>query len=305
MIDVHCHLNFHAYEKDVEDVITQAFAKGVEKIINVGTKLDSSAHAIALAEKHEHLYAIVGVHPHHADKIELNKEATELALKTQNTQSIRNSDIPDAEFSDVPSSQSFPDNYPWLNKLETLARHPKVVAIGEIGMDYYSYQSNGIVDPALQKEVFEAQIELAHKANLPIQIHNRHAGKDVLEILRHHKNLLKRDTPGMFHCFAGDLDVLRGALDLGFFIGFDGNLTYPGLAPKETVSLSDLAVYTPVDRIVTETDSPFLTPIPFRGSRNMPSHVIIVGEFLARLKGISFEEMQSITVQNAKKLFHI
>ncbi|MDE2025991.1 MAG: TatD family hydrolase [Patescibacteria group bacterium] len=267
MIDVHCHLNFHAYEKDVNDVIAQAHQDGVQTIINVGTKLDSSQKAIDLAKAYDNLYAIVGVHPHHADKQELSPN--------------------------------------WMAELETLAKQPKVVAIGEIGMDYYVYQSNGIVDPKLQKETFEAQIDLAHKVGLPLQIHNRHAGKDVLEILNHHKNILKTDTPGMFHCFAGDFDVLRGALDLGFFIGFDGNITYPGLAPKETVSLSELAQKTPLDRIVTETDSPFLTPVPFRGSRNTPSRVIIVGEFLAGIKGITFNEIQEITSRNAKTLFHI
>lgn len=267
VIDVHCHLNFHAYEKDVDEIITKARETGVHTIITVGTKLDSSQKAIELASSYDNLYAIVGVHPHHADKQDLTPN--------------------------------------WLTELETLAKQPKVVAIGEIGMDYYSYQSNGIVDPLLQKETFEAQIDLAHTVGLPLQIHNRHAGKDVLEILRHHKNILKTDNPGMFHCFAGDFDVLKGALDLGFYIGFDGNITYPGLAPKETVSLSELAAKTPLDRIVTETDSPFLTPVPFRGSRNNPEHVIIVGEFLAKIKGISFDEMQEITSRNAKTLFSL
>jgi len=189
--------------------------------------------------------------------------------------------------------------------LEDLTEKPKVVAIGEIGLDYYRYQSNGIVDPTTQKEFFEAQLVLAHKVGLPIQIHNRHAGKDIIEILKHHKNLLKTDVPGMFHCFAGSMDVLRDALDLGFMIGFDGNSTYPGLAPLETTSLSDLARHTPLDRIVTETDSPFLTPIPHRGTRNEPSYVIIVGEFLAKVKGISYEELDRQTSLNAKTLFSL
>lgn len=265
MIDVHCHLNFNSFEKDYDDVIHRAKDQGVEIIINVGTKIDSSEKAVILAKDYKNLYAIVGVHPHHADKQDLE-----------------------------------PD---WLTRLEQLARMPKVLAIGEIGMDYYVYQSNGTVDPKLQKETFEAQIELAHKVGLPLQIHNRHAGKDVLEILRHHKNLLKRDLPGMFHCFAGDLDFLKGALELGFMIGFDGNITYPGFAPKETVTLTDLAKQTPLDRIVTETDSPFLTPVPHRGSRNEPQHVILTGEFLAKVKGVSFDEINQITTDNAKRLF--
>lgn len=271
MIDVHCHLNFHAFAKDFDEVIKRAKEKGVEKIINVGTKIDSSERAVELAKRYDDLYAIIGIHPHHADKLETG------------------------------SHKDLPDD--WLKQLENLARQSKVVAIGEIGLDYFSYKSNGIVEPKLQKEIFEAQIDLAHRVGLPLQIHGRHAGKDILEILHHHKNILQPDNPGMFHCFAGDMDILKGALDLGFCIGFDGNSTYPGLAPGETVSLPELAKATPLDRIVTETDSPFLSPIPFRGSRNEPSHVIIVGEHLARVKGISFEELDEITTRNAKRMF--
>src|SRR5258706_2670595 len=166
MIDVHCHLNFEAFKDDYDSLIKKAHADGVEIIINTGTKLDSSKKAVELAKDYENLYAIVGVHPHHADKHELESD--------------------------------------WEKELETLAKKPKDMAIGEIGMDYYSYQSNGIVDPKLQKEMFERQILLANKVGLPLQIHNRHAGKDIIEVLTHHKNLLKRESPGMFHCFAGD-----------------------------------------------------------------------------------------------------
>lgn len=267
MIDVHCHLNFHAYVHDFDDCIKKASINGVTHIINVGTKLDSSEKAVELAQDYDNLYAIVGVHPHHADKHDVSSD--------------------------------------WLEKLNDLARQPKVVAIGEIGLDYYRYQSNGIVDPKTQKEFFEAQIDLAHKHNLPIQIHNRHAGGDIIEILSAHKNLLRTQYPGMFHCFAGSKEILRKALDLGFLIGFDGNSTYPGLAPLETTTLSDLAIATPLDRIVTETDSPFLTPIPHRGTRNEPRYVIIVGEFLAKIKGVSFEKFNQETTANAKNLFQI
>ena len=130
MVDVHCHLNFHSFEKDYDQVIKNAFAAGVTKIINVGTKIDSSEKAIDLAQKYKNLYAIVGVHPHHADKLESD----------------------------------------WLIKLEQLAKKPKVVGIGEIGMDFFSYKSNAIVNPILQRRIFIQQIELAHKLKLPLQI---------------------------------------------------------------------------------------------------------------------------------------
>lgn len=269
MVDVHCHLNFHAFEKDVDEVIKSAFEAGVTKIINVGTKIDSSEKAVDLAKNYENLFAIVGVHPHHADKI----------------------------------SQSHPGKqYDWVERLEMLARMSKVVAIGEIGMDYFRYKSNDIVDPKLQKEVFIRQIELAHKLKLPLQIHNRHAGKDIIGILINHKSLIL-NPPGMFHCFAGSIDLLKKVLDLGFYVGFDGNITYGGLAPGENTYLKDLAKYTPLDRIVVETDSPFLTPLPHRGSRNVPSYVIITGKFIAKIKGITFEEFEAKTTKNATKLF--
>ncbi len=301
MIDVHCHLNFHAFANDYKECIARAYDAGVTKIINVGTKIDSSERAVLLAQEYDNLYAIVGVHPHHADKIELGIKNYESRGGANGSPS--SSAVPEAMPSDEGDERQDPEE--WTKKLKQLARQPKVVAIGEIGLDYYRYQSNGIVDTPLQKEFFEQQLQIAHDANLPIQIHNRHAGKDILEILKTHRNLLKTDYPGMFHCFAGSPEILKKALDLGFMIGFDGNSTYPGLAPLETTSLSDLARMTPLDRMVTETDSPFLTPIPHRGTRNEPSYVILVGEFLAKLKDVSYDEFDRQTELNVTNLFHI
>jgi TatD DNase family protein len=266
MIDVHCHLNFKSFANDYDEVIRQANEAGVTTIINVGTKLDSSKKAVELASKYENLYAIVGVHPHHADKLELETD--------------------------------------WIEQLEILAREPKVVAIGEIGMDYYRYKSNGITDPKQQKDVFEKQIELAHKVNLPLQIHNRHAGNDILDVISYHKTSLK-DIPGMFHCFSGNTEFLKKVLNLGFYVGFDGNITYEGIAPGEDTLLSDLAREAPLDRIVIETDSPYLTPVPHRGSRNTPTYGILVGEFIAKIKAISFSEVDRQTTENTRLLFGI
>lgn len=272
MIDVHCHLNFHAFEKDCDSVIKSAFQAGVTRIINVGTKIDSSEIAVELAQKYENLYAIVGIHPHHSDK-------------TTNDKRLE-------------------DSEDWITRLERLAKKPKVVAIGEIGMDYFRYKSNDIVDPKLQKEVFIKQIELAHKLKLPLQIHNRHAGKDILDILSNHKRYLM-NPPGMFHCMSGDLVLLKKVLNLGFYVGFDGNITYKGIAPGETIELKELVKYAPLDRIVTETDSPFLAPQPLRGKRNKPEYVIITAKFIAGIKGISFEEIDAQTTRNAIKLFNL
>lgn len=264
MIDVHCHLNFHKFEKDCDEVIKRALNSGVEIIINTGTQISSSQAAVNLAQKYENLYAIVGIHPHHADK-------------------------PEKE---------------WEEELLKLGKQDKILAIGEIGLDYYDYASNGIVDPKLQKELFIKQIEIAYALKLPLQIHNRQAGEDVIKILNENKNKLQT-TPGMFHCFAGSMEVLKSALDLGFYIGFDGNITYDGIAKGETTDLKELCKYIPIDRIVTETDAPYLTPQLHRGSRNEPSYVIITGEFIANLKDISFEEFDKQTTRNAKKVFNI
>lgn len=264
MIDVHCHLQFHGFNDDRESVIKQAKEAGVTKIINTGTQISSSEEAIVLSEKYNWMWAIVGVHPHHSDKLHIG----------------------------------------WEDELKRLANHNRVVGMGEIGLDYFSYKSNGIVDPNVQKETFEKQIQLAYEVGKPLQIHNRQAGKDVLEILRHHKNLL-RDVPGMFHCFAGSKEILTGALDLGFYIGFDGNSTYKGLAPGEDTLLSDLISWTPLDRIVLETDSPFLTPVPLRGTRNTPANVILVGEFVAKMKGVTLSEIEAQTDNNVSVLFGI
>lgn len=264
MIDAHCHLNFHAFEKDIDVVIKNAFNAGVKKIINVGTSLDSSKRTIELARNYDNLYATVAIHPHHVDK--LGKD--------------------------------------WVEKLEELAKDQKVVAIGETGIDYYSYQSNGITDPKLQKETFIKHLEIAYKLKLPLQIHNRQAGKDIIDILKNHKSYLL-NPPGMFHCFSGDKELLKEVLDLGFYVGFDGNITYKGIAKGETTSLKELVELTPIDRIITETDSPFLTPVPYRGQRNEPSYVIIVGQFIAEIKDIPFEKAKEQTTKNAIDLFKI
>jgi TatD DNase family protein len=264
MIDAHCHLQFHGFEEDVEAVIQRASDAGVTKIINAGTQVSSSAAGVELAKKYDSLYAVIAVHPHHADKVEEN----------------------------------------WIEELENLGHDPKVVGIGECGLDYFSYKSNGIVDPTIQKEIFDAQIQLAHKLKLPLQIHNRLAGDDVISMLQERKHLLAT-VPGMFHCFAGSLEVLHSALDLGFFIGIDGNSMYEGLAPKETVALSDIIRETPVERLVIETDSPYLSPVPYRGKRNEPAYAIITARFVANLKGISFERLVEETDKNIYTIFGI
>lgn len=270
MIDVHCHLNFYKFEKDYKEVIGSAFDSGVTRIINTGTSVESSNKAVELASEFENLYAIVGIHPHHADKT-------------------------DAKYEGIPA-----DN--WFEQLEILAKKPKVVGIGEIGMDYFRYKSNGIVEKKLQEDAYRKQIELSIKLRLPLQIHNRLAWDDTLNILLEYKTELQ-NPPGMFHCFSGSIDFARKVLDAGFYLGFDGNITYPGIPPGENTPLSELVKYAPLDRIVTETDSPFLSPQNLRGTRNEPKNVIIVGEYIAELKRIPFEEVKRQSIENVRYVF--
>lgn len=266
MIDVHCHLNFHKFESDYDEVIKKALENGVEKIINTGTSLESSQLAVELAEKYENLYAIVGIHPHHADKV---KDG-------------------------------------WDKELKKIAKSStKVVGIGEIGLDYFSYATNGIVEPTLQKEIFIRQLEIANELNLPLQIHNRQAGNDILEILHNKKDLIKLTPPGMFHCMSGNVEFQKKVLDLGFYVGFDGNITYEGIAKGEDTPLSDLVKEAPIERIVTETDSPYLTPNPYRGTRNEPNYVIIVASEIANIKGLTKDEVEAKTTQNALSIFNL
>jgi len=272
MVDVHCHLNFHAFDKDVDEVARRAFNAGVRAIINTGTSIPSSKKAVELAHHYSSMYAIVGIHPHHADKADVEFEG-ELQKD-------------------------------WFENLKRIAKNPKVIGIGETGLDYHYYESNGVVDKKLQEDAFRKQIELSIELGLPLQIHNRQAGEDIISILKEYRTKLQ-DPPGMFHCFAGSKKVLKTALDLGFYIGFDGNITYKGIAPGETVELSELVKLTSADRILVETDSPFLTPIPLRGIRNEPKNVIIVGEYIASLKGVGIHGFQKQIYSNFEAVFKI
>lgn len=270
MVDCHCHLNFYKFDQDFDAVIKDAEAAGVTTIVNTGTSIESSQKAVKLASEYDNLYGIVGIHPHHADKT-------------------------DEKYEGVPAED-------WLEQLEILAKKPKVIGLGEIGMDYFRYKSNGIVKNSLQEDAFRKQIELSIKLGLPLQIHNRLAWDDTLNMLLEYKSQLQ-DPPGMFHCFSGSIEFTRRVLDAGFYLGFDGNITYPGIPPGENTALSDLVKYAPLDRILTETDSPFLSPQSLRGERNVPKNVIIVGEEIAQLKGISVDEVRTQTEANFKAIF--
>jgi len=270
MIDAHCHMQFEKFENDQDAVILDAIKKGVTTIVNTGTSIDSSRKAVELAKKYDQLYAIVGIHPHHADKT-------------------------DEKYEGLP-----PVN--WLEQVEEIAKEPRVIGIGEVGMDFWNYRTNGVVPRELQEDAFRKQIELSIKIGLPLQIHTRLAWDETISILSDYSNKL-REHPGMFHCFSGSIEFTRKVLDSGFLVGFDGNITYGGIPPGETTSLIDLVNYVPVDMMVTETDSPFLSPVPFRGERNTPSNIPVILEFIAHAKGISYNTLEAQIERNFRRVF--
>lgn len=267
-VDTHCHLNFQAFRNDLNDVIVRAKNDGIEKIIIPGARIDSSEKGIEIASKYRNCYAAVGVHPHHIEE-----------SRNQGIKELR-------------------------NKIENLAKNSKVVAIGEIGLDYHEYQKTAAEKYELteavkkaQEELFRVQIEVAINSKLPIIFHCRDAFSDTLNIIQSYSS---DKLTGVFHCFGGSESDLERLLDLGFYIGFDGNITY-----KNAENLRNLVRKTPVNRILVETDAPFLAPEPHRGERNEPKNVKIVAQCMAELKTVSEEIIAQITTQNVEKLFSI
>lgn len=259
LIDTHAHLNFKAFDKDLNDIINRAKKAGVEKIIIPGAKIDSSQKAIAISQKYDDCFAAVGIHPHHAD------EYTSLIYSDE------------------------------VNNLENLAKEEKVVAIGEIGLDYHEYKGYPpLTDETKknQKELLILQIEIAKENNLPVIFHCRDAFNDQLDIIRNEQ------ITGVYHCFGGEKKHLRKVLNMGFYVGFDGNITYP-----ENKNLQESVKFTPLDRLLFETDSPYLTPFPFRGKRNEPAYLSYTANFIAQIHKISEDKIEEYAAKNALKLF--
>ncbi len=275
-VDAHAHVQFAAYDDDRDAVIARAFETGVA-IVNVGTNKETSGAAIRLAEKYkEGVYAAVGLHPIHASGSSFH-------------------DNLESHLTESESGESFD-----LDFYKNLGSHPKVVAIGECGLDYFRIE-NGVLSieeqKKKQKEVFLKHIELAREVKKPLMIHCRAAFSDLIEILS--ANFLKLNVvPGVIHFFSGTKDDAKKLINLGFYFTFGGVITF--------VRDYDEAVkIIPIDRILSETDAPYVTPAPYRGKRNEPSYVIKVVERLAELKNVSVDEMAAQTIKNAQKIFGI
>ncbi len=256
MIDSHCHVDSDQFEGDrdgVDGVIARALAAGVTTMLAIGTGEGPPDldAGIRLADAHPCFFATVGVHPHSAHRVEAE---TYIALRD-------------------------------------LARHPKCVAVGEIGLDYhYDFSPRDV-----QREVFVRHLELARELGLPIIIHTREAWADTMAILREHWD---PSLGGVLHCFSEGVAEAEQALQLNFHFGFGGVLTYP-----KAERLREAASFVPLDRILLETDAPYLAPVPFRGKRNEPAYVVETAKRLAALRGLTVSELDEVTTANFRRLF--
>ncbi|PFA16858.1 MULTISPECIES: TatD family hydrolase [Bacillus cereus group] len=253
LFDTHSHLNAEQFKEDLQEVIVRMKEAGVSYTVVVGFDEATIKKAMELAETYDFIYAAVGWHP--VDAIDMTEE-----------------------------------HLAWL---EELAAHPKVVALGEMGLDYHWDKS----PKEVQKEVFRKQIQLAKKVNLPIIIHNRDATQDIVDILAEEN---AAEVGGIMHCFSGSVEVAQQCIGMNFLISLGGPVTF-----KNAKKPKEVAMEIPMEKLLIETDCPYLTPHPFRGKRNEPSYVKLVAEEIANLKGISYEEVAKITTENAKGLFGI
>jgi len=273
LIDTHAHLNFSAYKDDAEETAKRALDQDTW-IINIGSQCSTSERAVLMAEKYpEGVFAAIGIHPIHLSELVFKDKVDD-----------------DEEVEFYPSVEEF-DEEKYLN----LAKSKKVVAIGEIGLDYFHNSEN----KERQKEVFGEQIGLAIKLNLPIIVHCREAHNDIIEILRGKKEIYGEKLKGVVHCFSGRLSQAKiYTEEFGFFLGFNGIITFDRSYDKVLREID-------LKYILTETDCPYLTPIPFRGKRNEPLYVKYVAEKIAEIKGTKIEEIEKTTTESAKKLFKI
>lgn len=251
LTDTHTHLNAEQFDEDRTEAINRAQEAGVTRIVNIGINREYIPSSIALAEQYDFIYTTVGWHP--VDAIDM-----------------------------------MPGDLEWL---EELSKHEKVVAIGEIGLDYHWDKSPKDV----QQRVFREQIRLARKVGLPIAIHNRDAHHDVLQILKEEK---AAEVGGIMHCFSGSWGTAKQCIDMNFHISFGGPVTFKNAKqPKEVLA------QVPLDRLLLETDSPYLTPHPYRGKRNETAYVRLVAETAAEIRGMSLEAIAEVTTANAIRLF--
>ena len=252
LFDTHAHYDDEAFDPDRELLLESLPQRGVALVVNPGCDLESSRKAVAYATEYPHVYAAVGIHPENCGGF-------------------------------TPAD---------MDALRQLAQQPKVVAIGEIGLDYYWAENP---PRELQQQVLRSQLALARELRLPVIFHDRDAHGDSLAIVKEFP-----DVTGVFHCFSGSPEMARELLQMGWYLGFDGPVTY-----KNARRAPEVAAVTPPERMLIETDSPYMTPVPYRGKRNDSGYVYLVAEKLAAWKGLAPEELARITTENGKRLFRI
>lgn len=251
IVDSHAHYDDEQFEPDRDEVLKSVQQQDVVRVVNPASNLDSARKCIELAEKYDFLYCAVGIHPHDAD------EYSESAADT----------------------------------VRKLALHKKVVAIGEIGLDYHY----DFTTPDVQKQCFAAHIQLAREFKLPLIIHDREAHKDTLDIIKAEKGY---ETGGVFHCFSGSVELAKEVLDLGFYIALGGAVTF-----KNAKKPVEVAKYVPLDRLLVETDSPYMAPVPYRGVRNNSGYLHEIIRKISEIRSEDFDVIADTTAVNADKLF--
>lgn len=254
--DSHTHYDDEKFNEDRDELIKQIYNENVTTFITAGYSLESSKKALQIANKYEYIYTILGISPN---------------------------DIPETEINLIKQ----------ISEIENIAKNEKVVAIGEIGLDYYWNKEN----KELQKIAFIKQIELANKLNLPIVIHTREAVADTLDILKNKANPVKK---GVFHCCPLNRELVKEALKLGFYISFAGPVTF-----KNSKNANEIIEMVPLEKMLIETDSPYLSPEPKRGQRNDSRNVKYIAEKIANVRKLDIEEIAKVTYKNAKKIFEI
>ena len=250
LTDTHCHLYYKDLKKDLQGVFDRANKLGVNRFICAATNMEDVHQCIEIAENYDQVFCSSGIHPH---------------------------DTKDA-----------PKNY--IEKIYNLMSNDKMVAIGEIGLDYF----RNISDSNIQKQRLREQLKIALEIDKPVIIHNREADKDMISILTEFP-----EVSGVAHCFSSNIDMANQFLELGYYISFSGNLTF------KNSHLPSVAKELPLGRLLVETDSPFLSPVPFRGKPNEPARVRYVAEKLAEIHNITLEEIANITTENASKIFRL
>lgn len=273
-LDAHAHIQFAAYDGDRDEVIKKMLGADIF-FVSVGTQKNTSAKAVELAEKYDGVYATVGLHPIHTDKSYHDPE--ELGGGEGFT------------------SRGEEFNYEYYKKL---ALSPKVLAIGECGLDYFRMKDEGLRIKEKQIEAFRQQIRLAGEVKKPLMIHCREAFADLIKVLGENKNLLLPENPGIVHFFSGAAEDVKALFDMGFFFTFGGVITFAR-------DYDEVIKMIPLDRILSETDAPFVTPAPHRGKRNDPVYIVHIVEKLAEIKGVPAEKMRKQILENAGRVFGI